>query len=327
MALKPFDPELALHRLVWEYFSPFAKVDSAELTPIAVGASGRVIERIAIEGETYIGIAWTTARADNVAYLPAVSILTEVGVNVPSLLVSKTEADGSGACIVQDLGSTCLLDLKSASWKTLRKAYEQAIAEVIMLHRRATDPQLLPPFDETLYRWEQEYFVEQYMALHRSCCGIGVLDHAAFGCMARKLAALPRCVIHRDFQSQNIMMHGGKAWLIDFQGMRSGLPEYDAASLIYDPYMELSREQRLELIDIWRSLGGMFDSETFALCALQRIMQALGAYAKLWYREGKTWYRQWLEPGLRSLEQIADLPQSGNTAHAVILCLRAAHII
>lgn len=327
MALKPFDQEVALHCLVREFFSPFVQGDSVEVTPITMGASGRVIERISIEGKSYIGIAWTTARADNVAYLSAASILTQVGVNVPSLLVSKSEEDGSGVCIVQDLGSTCLLDLKSASWKTLRKAYEQAISEVITLHNRATDPNLLPPFDEKLYRWEQEYFAEQYLALHKHCHGTALMGHVAFVAMAKRLADLPRCMIHRDFQSQNIMMHDGGAWLIDFQGMRPGLPEYDAASLIFDPYMDLSYEQRLKLIDLWRTLGGKLDSEILALCAFQRIMQALGAYAKLWYREGKSWYSQWLEPGLRSLEQIADLPDAGDLAHEVSLCLRAAHVI
>lgn len=327
MAVKLFEPETALHHFLREYFALHAKVDSIEATPIAIGASGRVIERITIEGQTYIGIAWTTARADNAAYLPAAAILSKVGVKVPTLLGKKTEADGCGVCIVQDLGCTSLLDLKTASWVTLRKTYEQAITEVVKVHNCATDPQLLPPFDEKLYRWEQEYFAEQYMTLHMHGCGDGVLKSDALRHMAKQLAALPRRVIHRDFQSQNIMMYGEEAWLIDFQGMRPGLPEYDAASLIFDPYMDLSYDKRLELIDMWRSLGGLLDNETLALCSLQRLMQALGAYAKLWYREGKEWYRQWIPSALRSLEQIADLPNAGNTAHEVLLCLRGAHVI
>ena len=53
--------------------------------------------------------------------------------------------------------------------------------------------------------------------------------------------------MHRDFQSQNIILREGQAYLIDFQGMRPGLAEYDLASLLYDPYVSLTNAERGEL--------------------------------------------------------------------------------
>jgi aminoglycoside/choline kinase family phosphotransferase len=47
--------------------------------------------------------------------------------------------------------------------------------------------------------------------------------------------------VHRDFQSQNIIARSGHAYLIDFQGMRPGLAEYDLASLLFDPYVRSRR--------------------------------------------------------------------------------------
>ncbi len=41
--------------------------------------------------------------------------------------------------------------------------------------------------------------------------------------------------MHRDFQSQNILVRNGQAYLIDFQGMRPGLAEYDLGSLLLIP--------------------------------------------------------------------------------------------
>ena len=87
--------------------------------------------------------------------------------------------------------------------------------------------------------------------------------------------------MHRDSQSQNVHIHAGKAWLIDFQGMRGGRPEYDLASLVYDGYARLEPEQAKELIREWEKISGQpLDDRIFRACALQRLMQMLGAYAK-----------------------------------------------
>src|SRR5213078_4022853 len=106
--------------------------------------------------------------------------------------------------------------------------------------------------------------------------------------IAKWLASFPRVLVHRDFQSQNIIIQNGQAKLIDFQGMRPGLAEYDLASLLFDPYVELSAAERSELIDYYRQkqtdngrkVNGQFD-DTLQLCAMQRMMQALGAYGFL----------------------------------------------
>src|SRR2546423_10254052 len=70
----------------------------------------------------------------------------------------------------------------------------------------------------------------------------------SLGRMAERLAGRPRLLVHRDFQSQNIIMRNGQAHLIDFQGMRPGLAEYDLASLLFDPYVNFSRAECEELL-------------------------------------------------------------------------------
>ena len=51
-------------------------------------------------------------------------------------------------------------------------------------------------------------------------------------------------------------MRDGHAHLIDFQGMRPGLAEYDLASLLYDPYVSLTNAERMELIEFYRDTSG-----------------------------------------------------------------------
>jgi hypothetical protein len=127
------------------------------------------------------------------------------------------------------------------------------------------------------------------------------------GIICTRLAELPRVLVHRDFQSQNIMIRDEAAWLIDFQGMRPGLRQYDLASLLYDPYVELNSVERYDLLAAYQSTAEINDpqfEEIFHLCALQRLMQALGAYGFLGHVKGKPEFLRHIPKALTSLREV-----------------------
>ena len=117
--------------------------------------------------------------------------------------------------------------------------------------------------------------------------------------------------MHRDFQSQNIIVRNGQAYLIDFQGMRPGLAEYDLASLLYDPYVDLAEAERAKLISYYReeqskngiTINGEFDSK-LQFCAMQRLMQALGAYGFLGLVKGHKHFLSYIPAAVKSLRSI-----------------------
>ena len=118
-------------------------------------------------------------------------------------------------------------------------------------------------------------------------------------------------LVHRDFQSQNVLINRGEAWLIDFQGLRPGLAQYDLASLVYDPYMELEAASREELINGYISkvldAGGEIEPDfrrTLDLCAMQRLMQALGAYGFLGLVKERRAFLEHIPAALRSLSEV-----------------------
>ena len=62
--------------------------------------------------------------------------------------------------------------------------------------------------------------------------------------------------LHRDFQSMNLKLYSGALWIIDFQGARFGPPQYDLASFLFDPYVELPAELRDDPVLYGECLGG-----------------------------------------------------------------------
>ena len=288
------------------------------LQTVSAGASSRSIMRAA----GVLGIYWTSARADNHSFLPAAHGLAAAGMQVPAILAEETLPDGCGACLVQDLGETDILSLRQAPWAERRAAYLLAFDALRPLYRLTPDWELQPAFDAQLYRWEQAYFAEHLISRHLRRDAAAFLAQPELQAMADWLAGLPRVPVHRDCQSQNIMLHAGRAWLIDFQGMRYGRAEYDLASLLYDPYMELSETERHELLDIWQQLNGTpVDAAVYAACAMQRLMQALGAFANIGYNQQRDWYLRLIPTGLAALRHAAATAPAHSPASPVAACI------
>lgn len=268
--------------------------EPAGLEAILKGGSDRCFYRVKFASPTEAGIilmVYTMARPDNPRFVPATHRLAKLGVHVPRIFAHDPER----MCVwVEDLGSDDLHAHREDPWETRRPLYEATLREAAKLH--AVDSAALGEqdisemelcFDERLYEWEQNYFLTHFI---HGFCGRDTSGpehaavHEALCTLRNHLATLPRGLVHRDFQSQNVIIRDGGAWLIDYQGVRPGLAEYDLASLLLDPYVNLAEEEREDLLQWYaghthRDLVPL--RETYLLCAAQRLMQALGAYANL----------------------------------------------
>ncbi len=302
----PADIRKARHilaRIIQSHCGETVRPEEFEL--IASGASGRCLMRAASR-PGLLGIYWTNDRADNAAFPAACKGLHAAGIPVPDLLLTRHMEDGCGACLVTDLGNHDLLSLKDSPWTERRAAYGKALRALHAFHRVEADWPLQPPFDADLYRWEQGYFAEHLLGRHLGQDAAAWLTAPAPMEMAQWLAALPRVPVHRDCQSQNIMFKDGAAHFIDFQGMRMGRAEYDLASLIFDPYMALHPVETEELLRDWEAIcGESIKLPVFYACALQRLMQALGAFANIGHNQQREWYLNLIPTGLDTLRRIA----------------------
>ncbi len=275
------------------------------LEPIKRGASGRTIVRVKSPvHEPFIGIHWTEEREDNSQFVPVGQFLKQAKLRVPEIIHDRSRYR---VALVEDLGDTDLLSLKSLPFAERLPYYRSAFEQVDKLFyaKPAKDFHLMPPFDAALYRWEQEYFFE-YMVEDFLGMDAGPLrKNPVFTELAERLGTVARHLVHRDFQSQNLLVKDGKVYLIDFQGLRRGRQEYDLASLIFDPYLDHTAEEREQLLVLWEDIADERPLEAlFHECASQRLMQALGAFGNIVINRGDEWYRPHIATAGRLLGEV-----------------------
>ena len=128
-------------------------------------------------------------------------------------------------------------------------------------------------------------------------------------------------LMHRDFQSRNILVKNGRPVFIDFQGARIGPVQYDLASLLTDPYVDMDEELASGLAAYAaervaaRAQPGTWDTQRFfrgyRLCCISRLMQALGAYGFLVTEKGKTGFMPYIPVALdRLARHLEALPEN-----------------
>jgi len=176
---------------------------------------------------------------------------------VPRLL--GTDEAGKRA-LFEDLG-----DLSLHSWlrfphdaDIVEALYRRVLDILVGLHGRASEhvdecpPLASRMFDYDHLRWKTTYFLERFVTGLRKAriADRKALDEDLHN-LAKAVSSFLPAIIHRDFQSQNIMMKAGIPHVIDFQGARMAPPAYDLASILWDPYHRLDDTMRERLISYY----------------------------------------------------------------------------
>jgi aminoglycoside/choline kinase family phosphotransferase/choline kinase len=304
------------------------------LAPVGQGGSDRDYFRGSAPGrDPFILMLYGRLREENNYYAEIARFLKGIGVAVPAVFGHDP---AQGLLLMEDLGDEDLFSLRDAPWELRRDLYAKTIRLAALLHafpaeRVPSDLRLMPGFGLELYRWERDYFLEQCVG---KVCGIalsadeGEALEMELEALARRLIETPLVLIHRDLQSQNVMVQNGEPVLIDFQGMRPGSPFYDLGSLLYDPYVEIGEELRTSLLRSYYDLAGLSTGwaefrELFLIGSAQRLMQALGAYGFLGLGKGKRHFLDHIPRALDCLISVAEEAGSLPRLHALARRCRA----
>ena len=236
-------------------------------------------------------------------FVDVARLMAQAGLNVPQVLAWD---EPNGFLLLSDLGhQTMMQAMDRANPQANHGTYLQAV-DALIAWQLASQPGVLPPYDEALLRRELELFPDWYIARHRGMKVEGdvrsTLD-AAFKHIVAQNLAWPSVYVHRDFMPRNLMMTvEGETGLgiLDFQDAVYGPITYDIASLMRDAFLTWEEDFVLDItIRYWQKAkkAGLPVGDDFGefyrgveLMGLQRHLKVAGIFARLTLRDGKPQY-------------------------------------
>ncbi len=274
--------------------------------------SGRKFYRLTLNSHaTMIFMLWHGTDSDW-DYFLAMDELRKTG-NLTMLPEVKAHDREKGMIVIEDGGDRQLRDLMFTGIDSRKKVIvmNSVIDELVKWQNCSVPTDSLiasRALDKEQFIWETSYFAKHLTALMPQ---LAELFDETWEAEREELAticdALPRTLLHRDFQSENIVVRNQRVSFVDFQGSRMGPPEYDFASLLFDPYLyPILTEEIRESILVHYESSGERNRKNIALCGTQRLMQALGAYGNLSLNRGKKQYKKFVWPALQNLSIVLE---------------------
>ena len=314
------DPDLT--RFVAGFLEELGHIADFRIQPLAGDGSKRHFWRVRIPSSevTYVAMRNAPVNQDslweNRAYLLIGQHLLSKSVPVPRVYKADPE---NGFFVMEDLGDGNLQgcsregDPEPLYEKVLRLLLHMQIAGSEGFRAEWTCQ--TERYDrDVMLRYEAYYFRDAFLCRYLGLKPEWPELETPFEWIAESASLAPaHFFLHRDFQSRNIMVRGERIGIIDWQGGRLGPLGYDVASLLIDPYTDLTREQREGLrhfyLDLLREREPAWaDSfeRSYPFLALQRNLQILGAFAYLSKAAGKPYFEAYIPKALVSLRLLLE---------------------
>jgi aminoglycoside/choline kinase family phosphotransferase len=267
------------------------------LAPASADASFRRYFRATFADKVFVVMDAPPQHEDCKPFLRIAALFEAAGVHVPHIHAHDLE---QGFLLLSDLGNTTYLQaLNPENAKQLYGAATDALIKIQL----ASQPDVLPIYDESLLRRELNLFPDWYINKH---LGITLTEKQAgkleecFQRIVRNNLAQPCVYVHRDYHSRNLMVCEPNPGILDFQDAVYGPITYDLASLFKDAYIRWEEPEIMDwLIRYWEKARktGLPVREDFGefyrdyeMMGVQRHLKVLGIFARLAHRDGKTGY-------------------------------------
>ncbi|MBI2264862.1 MAG: phosphotransferase [Armatimonadetes bacterium] len=236
-------------------------------------------------------------RAPREKDLDFVSVLRHfeaIGLPVPRLYCYDIPA---GLLYLEDLGDDLLeTAVRRLSVRQMRGYYQQALDLMLKIHEDGTslrNDEFAPfqrAFDETLLFAEFvhyiEYGIEARKGIKVASADLQVMEDQ-MRAISREIASQPRVLVHRDFQSRNIVVQGERLRILDFQDALMGVRQHDLVCLLRDSYVVLDSEPVDFLIEYYvhklearekKKVDRVHFRRVFDLVTLQRKIKDAGRF-------------------------------------------------
>ena len=314
---------------------------SLQLSPASADASFRRYFRVEFEGSpSLIAMDAPPPQEDCRPFVQVAQLFLQAGLHVPKVVAEDLE---HGFLLLDDLGNDTYLQALNADTSVADPLYRDAFNALIQL-QQASQPGVLPPYDEALLTREMQLFPDWYIARH---LGLSLSEKQqqvitqTMDVLNRNILAQGQVYVHRDYHSRNLMLTAPNPGVLDFQDAVYGPITYDLVSLLKDAYISWDEDKVLDwVVRYWQGAraaglpvpGDIADFyRDFEWMGVQRHLKVLGIFARLYHRDGKDGYLKdmplvmdylrracnryrELRPLLRLLDEILEIkPQEGLT--------------
>jgi aminoglycoside/choline kinase family phosphotransferase len=272
-----------------------------DLQPASSDASFRRYFRVFLpNGLTRIAMDAPPPQEDTRPFVRIAAQLRDLGLNAPVVHAAESE---QGFLLLDDLGQQAYLSCLDAD--SVGHLYGDAMQALLQL-QRCQDDGSLPRYDATLLRNEMQLFVDWFLQRHLGldlATDVGL--ESVFVRLVESAQVQPQVCVHRDYHSRNLMhLSGANPGVIDFQDAVWGPITYDLVSLLRDCYIDWPRGQVENWVRDYHQQAmdaGLLQGHALALdfdqflrwfdwMGVQRHLKAIGIFARLHHRDGKSGY-------------------------------------
>ena len=260
-----------------------------DVVPIAGDASGRQFYRVGKGGSgSVVVMDYGRPFQDPTDDIILTRIFQDAGLPVAGIVHQSPEG---GFLVLDDLGERTLEDHLAEPSGAGPELYAAAVelaarlADVGTAALGRSGRARWPALDRQRFRFEMEFFLEHYycglMGRSKDDIHIQPFRRILLNLADRAAAVEPAVLCHRDYHSRNLIVSpAGRLSMVDIQDARRGPLGYDLASLLWDSYVDLDGDLRVEMIALFKEIldtGPGFDG-ALELLALQRMVKALGTF-------------------------------------------------
>lgn len=277
-----------------ETFLASAGWGDAVVEPLAGDASFRRYFRIRRGDKSAMLMDAPPPQEDPQPFLRAAKWLDANGLRAPHILA---EDAGRGLVLLEDFGDVRVREYLDQWPGDERAVYTAAIDTLVQLHRLPPGP--FRDYSMTEYQREAKLLVDWYcpaQGLYIDGPGYTAAWEAALSPMLPRQR--PGVVVMRDYHAENVMLLGAleKQGLLDFQDALVGHPAYDLVSLLQDARRDVSPELEAEMFDYYVRQSGAGDDflADYARLGAQRNAKIVGIFVRLWKRDGKPRYLDYI---------------------------------
>lgn len=277
-----------------EAFLAAAGWGGAVIEPLAGDASFRRYFRIRMGDRSAMLMDAPPPNEDPAPFLRAAKWLDANGLRAPRVLA---EDAARGLVLLEDFGEVRMREYLDQWPADEVDVYKAAIDALVELHRLPPGPFL--DYSLAEYQREARLFIEWY-------CPARDLQVDGAGYTAAWEAALspllarqrPGVVVLRDYHAENIMLLGSlqDQGLLDFQDALVGHPAYDLVSLLQDARRDVAPELEASMLEYYvqKAGPGADFAADYARLGAQRNAKIVGIFVRLWQRDGKPRYLDYI---------------------------------